>query len=98
MPPTMAVTNIDVATCSPMNISASISTTPITIGLVPMIGTTPIVIGVVLMLALMFMGLHVATSMFVTAIVGGIWFLGMPAVNAVGAQLWTAGEDYLLLS
>ena len=36
--------------------------------------------------------------MFVTAIVGAIWFLGMPAVNAVGAQLWVAGEDYLLLS
>ena len=63
-----------------------------------MIGAPQILIGVVLMLALMFLGLHVATAMFVTAIVGAMWFLGMPALNAVGAQLWTAGEDYLLLS
>ena len=63
-----------------------------------MIGTTQIVIGLVLMLGLMFLGWHVATSMFVTAIVGAVWYFGTPAINAVGEQLWAAGEDYLLLS
>ena len=63
-----------------------------------MIGAPQILIGLALMLGLMFLGLHVATAMFVPAIVAALWYFGMPAINAVGAQLWTSGEDYLLLS
>lgn len=63
-----------------------------------MIGAVEITLGLALMLGLMFLGLHVATSMFVTGLVGAIWHFGMPGINAVGEQLWGAGEDYLLLS
>ena len=63
-----------------------------------MIGPFEITIGFVLMMVLMFMGLHVATTMFATAIVGGLMYLGMPAVMAVGGQFWAANEDYVLLS
>lgn len=63
-----------------------------------MIGATEIGIGFLIMLVLMFMGLHVATTMFITAIIGAVMYLGMPAVNAVGNQLWAANEDYVLLS
>ena len=55
-------------------------------------------LGFVLMLGLMFLGLHVATTMFLTAIVGGVVYLGTPAVMAVGNQFWAANEDYVLLS
>ncbi len=63
-----------------------------------MIGAVEIVVGLGIMLGLMFLGLHVATAMFVTGLVGSIVYFGPPAINAVGEQLWAAGEDYLLLS
>ncbi len=63
-----------------------------------MIGPVEIAIGFLIMLVLMFIGLHVATTMFITAILGAVLYLGMPAVNAVGNQLWAANEDYVLLS
>ena len=63
-----------------------------------MIGGLQIAIGVALMLGLMFLGLHVATALFVTGLVGAVWYFGMPGINAVGEQLWGAGDDYLLLS
>src|SRR5258706_8369006 len=50
------------------------------------------------MLALMFLGLHVATAMFITAMTGALLYLGMPAVNNFGTQMWAATEDYVLLS
>jgi C4-dicarboxylate transporter DctM subunit len=62
--------------------------------------TSPIeiLIGLVLMLGLMFIGFHVATTMLVVGLLGALLHFGMPAINAVGEQLWAAGEDYLLLS
>ena len=63
-----------------------------------MIGPLEIGIGFVLMLALMFLGLHVATVMFIVAMVGATLYLGQPAVFAFGNQLWGATEDYVLLS
>jgi C4-dicarboxylate transporter, DctM subunit len=63
-----------------------------------MIGPVEIGIGFVVMLVLMFAGLHVATAMFGTAMLGAVMYLGMPAVNALGNQLWAANEDYVLLS
>ena len=61
---------------------------------------TPLEIGLgfVLMIVLMFMGLHVATTMFLTAIVGSALYLGSPVMMAVGNQFWAANEDYVLLS
>jgi C4-dicarboxylate transporter, DctM subunit len=63
-----------------------------------MIGSMEILAGLVIMLALMFLGLHVGTVMFVVGILGATLYIGMPAVNAVGEQLWGASDDYLLLS
>ena len=34
----------------------------------------------------------------VVGLLGAMMHFGMPAINAVGEQLWAAGEDYLLLS
>ncbi len=61
---------------------------------------TPLEIGAgfLVMLVLMFAGLHVATAMFATAILGSALYLGTPVVLALGNQLWAANEDYVLLS
>jgi C4-dicarboxylate transporter, DctM subunit len=63
-----------------------------------MIGGTEIAIGFAMMLALMFLGLHVATVMVGVAMIGATLYLGKPAVMAFGNQLWGATEDYVLLS
>jgi tripartite ATP-independent transporter DctM subunit len=63
-----------------------------------MIGPVEVALGFAIMLALMVLGLHVATSMFVTAMLGAVIYLGGPAVNAFGNQMWAATEDYVLLS
>ncbi|HVF63879.1 MAG TPA: TRAP transporter large permease [Casimicrobiaceae bacterium] len=63
-----------------------------------MIGALQIVGGLGIMLGLMFVGLHVGTAMFLTALLGSLIYFGEPAINAVGEQLWAASEDYLLLS
>jgi TRAP-type mannitol/chloroaromatic compound transport system permease large subunit len=62
------------------------------------IGPLEIGLGFALMLGLMFLGLHVATAMFITAMTGALLWLGMPAVNNFGTQMWAATEDYVLLS
>lgn len=63
-----------------------------------MIGPLEILAGLALMLGLMFLGIHVSTTMLVVALVGAITHFGLPAFNALGEQIWAAGEDYLLLS
>ena len=63
-----------------------------------MISPLEIGIGLALMLGLMFFGLHVATTMLVVGLLGALLHFGMPALNALGEQIWAAGEDYLLLS
>lgn len=63
-----------------------------------MVGPLEILIGLALMLGLMFVGVHVATSMFAVGLLGAALYFGTPAIHAVGEQLWAAGEDYLLLS
>lgn len=63
-----------------------------------MISPVEIGLGLALMLGLMFLGLHVATTMLVVGLLGAFIHFGMPAFNALGEQLWAAGEDYLLLS
>jgi C4-dicarboxylate transporter, DctM subunit len=51
-----------------------------------------------LMVALMFLGLHVATVIFGVALLGAVLYLGTPIVNAFGNQFWGAMEDSVLLS
>lgn len=63
-----------------------------------MIGPLEIGIGFALLLVLMFLGLHVATTMFLVAMIGATIYLGKSAVFAFGNQLWGATEDYVLLS
>ncbi|MBL8377703.1 MAG: TRAP transporter large permease [Burkholderiales bacterium] len=63
-----------------------------------MIGAFEIGVGFALMLALMFLGLHVAVVMFAVALLGASLYLGKSAVFAFGNQLWGATEDYVLLS
>jgi C4-dicarboxylate transporter DctM subunit len=63
-----------------------------------MSGPWEILVGLALMLGLMFLGFHVAISMLVVGLIGALAHFGMPAINALGEQLWAAGEDYLLLS
>jgi len=63
-----------------------------------MIGPLEIGIGFALMLVLMFLGLHVATTMFAVAMLGAGMYLGKSAMFAFGNQLWGATEDYVLLS
>ena len=63
-----------------------------------MISPIEIVAGLAIMLGLMFLGVHVATTMLVVGLLGAMSHFGMPAFNALGEQLWAAGEDYLLLS
>lgn len=63
-----------------------------------MITPYEILAGLALMLGLMFLGVHVATAMLVVGLLGAVAHFGLPAFNALGEQLWAAGEDYLLLS
>jgi C4-dicarboxylate transporter, DctM subunit len=63
-----------------------------------MIGSLDIFAGLAIMLVLMFLGLHVATVMFIVGVLGAAVYIGTPAISAVGEQLWGASDDYLLLS
>lgn len=63
-----------------------------------MIGITEASIGFLLLIGFLFLGLHVAVAMFLTALLGAALYLGPPLVAAFGTQLWGAMEDYVLLS
>jgi tripartite ATP-independent transporter DctM subunit len=63
-----------------------------------MIDVVGSLIGFGLLIALMFVGLHVATAVFLVALLGASLYLGMPVVNAFGIQLWGAMEDSVLLA
>ena len=63
-----------------------------------MIGVTEASIGFLLLIGFLFLGLHVAVAMFLSALLGAALYLGPPLVAAFGTQLWGAMEDYVLLS
>jgi tripartite ATP-independent transporter DctM subunit len=63
-----------------------------------MIGVGETAIGFALLVGLLFLGLHVATAMFLVAVLGATLYLSPALVNAVGTQLWASMEDYVLLS
>lgn len=63
-----------------------------------MISMTAVAIGFFGMIALLFLGLHVATALFLTAVVAIEIYFGGALLNVYGTQLWSAMEDYILLS
>lgn len=63
-----------------------------------MIGVGEAAIGFGILVGLLFLGLHVATAMFLVAVLGASLYLSPALVDALGTQLWASMEDYVLLS
>jgi len=63
-----------------------------------MISMTAVAIGFCGMIVLLFLGLHVATALFLTAVLAIQIYFGGSLLNVYGTQLWSAMEDYILLS
>jgi C4-dicarboxylate transporter DctM subunit len=63
-----------------------------------MIGLPAVAIGFAGMLGLLFLGLHVATVLFLTALTAVVFYLNGALIPVYGTQLWSAMEDYILLS
>jgi len=63
-----------------------------------MISMTAVTIGFAGMIVLLFLGLHVATALFLTAVLAIQIYFGGSLLNVYGTQLWSAMEDYILLS
>jgi tripartite ATP-independent transporter DctM subunit len=62
------------------------------------IGVIETAIGFVLLVGLLFLGLHVATAMFLIAGLGAMLYLSPALVNTAGMQFWSSMEDYTLLA
>jgi tripartite ATP-independent transporter DctM subunit len=62
------------------------------------ISVTAVAIGFAGMIVLLFLGLHVATALFLTAVIAIQVYFGGSLLNVYGTQLWSAMEDYILLS
>jgi C4-dicarboxylate transporter DctM subunit len=63
-----------------------------------MISITAVAIGFAGMIVLLFLGLHVATALFLTAVIAIQICFGGSLLSVYGTQLWSAMEDYILLS
>ncbi|MCO6416860.1 TRAP transporter large permease [Siccirubricoccus sp. KC 17139] len=63
-----------------------------------MIGVGEAAMGFGILVVLLFLGLHVATAMFLVAVLGASLYLSPALVEALGTQLWASMEDYVLLS
>ena len=63
-----------------------------------MITVADAAIGFGIMVGLLFLGLHVATALFLVAALGATLYLSPALVAAVGTQFWASMEDYVLLS
>ena len=63
-----------------------------------MISLTAVAIGFGGMIVLLFLGLHVATALFLTAVLAIQIYFGGSLLSVYGTQLWSAMEDYILLS
>ena len=62
------------------------------------IGIAAVAIGFAGMLLLLFLGMHVATVLFLTAAIAIEIYFDGALMNIYGTQLWSAMEDYILLS
>ena len=67
-------------------------------GQAAMISMTAVAIGFAGMIVLLFLGLHVATALFLTAVLAIQIYFGGSLLSVYGTQLWSAMEDYILLS
>lgn len=63
-----------------------------------MISIASVAIGFAGMIALLFLGLHVATALFLTAVLAIVIYFDGSLMSVYGTQLWSAMEDYILLS
>ena len=63
-----------------------------------MIGVGEAAIGFGILVVLLFIGLHVATAMFLVSVLGASLYLSAALVDSLGTQLWASMEDYVLLS
>ncbi len=61
-----------------------------------MIDVTGATIGFVLMLVLMFIGLHVATALFIVSAVGCVVYLGVPTLLTFGENAWGVLNDFIM--
>jgi tripartite ATP-independent transporter DctM subunit len=63
-----------------------------------MISIWVVTAGFFVMVALLFVGLHVATALFLTAVTAVIIYFDGVHLKVYGSQLWGSMEDYILLS
>ncbi|HSI41936.1 MAG TPA: TRAP transporter large permease [Xanthobacteraceae bacterium] len=63
-----------------------------------MISIGIVVFGFLVMVALLFLGLHVATALFLTAVTAIVVYFDGVHLKVYGSQLWSSMEDYILLS
>ncbi len=63
-----------------------------------MISITAVMLGFAGMIALLFLGLHVATALFMVAVAAVYFYFDGVLLNVYGNQLWGAMEDYILLA
>jgi C4-dicarboxylate transporter, DctM subunit len=61
-----------------------------------MIGVVGTGAGFVMMLAFMMIGLPIAVSLFLTAVLGAWLFLGTPTLMGFGNQMWSGLNDFIL--
>ena len=61
-------------------------------------GVAQAAIGFAIMLALLGAGVHVAVAMAFIGLLGSALYLGWPAINAFGIQLWGATDSFTLLA
>ncbi len=63
-----------------------------------MLGIGGAMLGFLLMLGLMFIGLHIATSIFVVAALGAWWFFGDTMFHPFGTMMWGTLNNFLLVA
>ncbi len=61
-----------------------------------MISITESFIGFFIMLGLMLVGLPVAGALFAVAIIGALFYLGVPSLMMFGNQMWSILDDFVL--
>ncbi len=63
-----------------------------------MVGLEVIAIGFLLLLAMLFIGLHIATALFLTAAAGAWWFFGDTMFRPFGTIMWSTLNNFLLVA
>ncbi|MBJ3778019.1 TRAP transporter large permease [Acuticoccus mangrovi] len=63
-----------------------------------MLDVTDAAFGFVLLLGLMFIGLHIATSIFLVAALGAWWFFGDAMFRPFGTMMWGTLNNFLLVA